>query len=128
MNYNDIISDLIIRIKNAQVRKSLSAKCLNSNLTTSILNTLYKEGYINGYRELGMKEIIVYLKYYLDKPVIRNISRLSKPGQRTYLSAKDLETINSTTELYILSTPQGILSSNEASRLHIGGEALFKIS
>jgi len=127
MNFNDIISDMIIRIKNAQARKLMSTKCLHSNTTLSILNVLYEEGYIRGYKQLNFKELEIYLKYYLDKPVIENIKRVSKPGRRVYYSIKDILNTDSS-ELYILSTSKGILSSTKANRMKLGGEALFKIS
>lgn len=127
MNFNDIISDMIIRIKNAQSKKLMSTKCLYSNTVLSILNILYEEGYIRGYKQVNFKELEIFLKYYLDQPVIQNIKRISKPGRRVYYSNKDLLNNNSS-ELYIISTSKGILSSIKASQMKLGGEALFKIS
>jgi len=127
MNYNDVISDMIIRIKNAQDRRLMTTKCLNNSISLAILNVLYEEGYIRGYKQLNFKELEVHLKYYIDKPVIQNIKRISKPGRRVYYSTKDIQNNNSS-ELYIISTSKGILSSIKAIQLNLGGEALFKIS
>lgn len=73
------------------------------------------------------KEIKIFLKYFEGKPVIRKIKRISKPGRRVYKSIKKLPKAYNGLGIYILSTPQGVISDREARIQNIGGEVLCKI-
>lgn len=73
------------------------------------------------------KEIKIFLKYFEGKPVIKKITRVSKPGRRIYKSIKNLPKAYNGLGIYILSTPQGVLSDKEARIRNVGGEVLCKI-
>nr|YP_010165757.1 ribosomal protein S8 [Imasa heleensis]QRR29770.1 ribosomal protein S8 [Imasa heleensis] len=127
MNYNDVISDFITRLRNGIKHSKSWVECYSNNVSINILNVLYEQGYINGYQHLSDKCLKVNLKYDLGRSVISDVSRVSKPGKRIYLNRKAIINLSNSTELYILSTSKGIMSSSKAMSLNIGGEALFSI-
>lgn len=128
---NDLISDLIARIRNAQQRKKDSLSVLSSRVIKSILETLVLEGFIESWTEEKKtdynSELIVKLKYHQGKPVIKEMNRISKPGCRKYTSCKDLKPFFNGLGVIILSTPKGILSDVQAREKNVGGELLFSI-
>src|SRR5213082_3596226 len=69
-----------------------------SRLRVSVLDVLKSEGYIRGYASVehasGRSELEIELKYFDGAPVIREISRISKPGRRVYASVKNLPRVN----------------------------------
>jgi len=59
--------------------------------------------------------------------VIREISRVSKPGRRVYSKIKDLQRVYNGLGIAILSTPRGVLSDSEARDQNVGGEVLCQV-
>jgi small subunit ribosomal protein S8 len=92
---------------------------------------LKREGYIRGYfqEELrpGIAQLRIELKYHEGEPVIKTISRVSKPGRRVYSKIKDLPRVYNGLGISILSTPRGVMSDNEARAANVGGEVLCRV-
>ena len=92
MALNDPLGDMIARIHNAQMRNKSKVSSPASRLRVSVLDVLKSEGYIRGYASVehanGRNEIEIELKYFDGAPVIREISRVSKPGRRVYASVE----------------------------------------
>jgi len=92
MSTHDPISDLITRIRNAQMRAKPKVSTPGSRMRASVLEVLKTEGYIRGYASVehasGRSELEIELKYFDGEPVIREIERVSKPGRRVYASVK----------------------------------------
>ena len=131
MTMSDPLGDLLTRIRNGQ-RAGLSAvSSPASNLRTNVLEVLKKEGYIRDYSrytgDLGFDEIKIELKYHEGQPVIREISRVSKPGRRVYSKIKDLPRYYGGLGIAILSTPRGVMSDGEARVRNVGGEVLCRV-
>jgi small subunit ribosomal protein S8 len=95
------------------------------------LEVLKREGYIRGYTQAevrpGVSELTVELKYYEGRPVISEISRVSKPGRRVYSGITELPRVANGLGISILSTPRGVMSDAEARAQHVGGEVLCKV-
>jgi small subunit ribosomal protein S8 len=130
MSSNDPISDLITRIRNAQMRNKSKVSTPGSNLRSRVLEVLKTEGYIRGYASVekdGYSEIEIELKYFEGAPVIREIERVSKPGRRVYASVKNLPRINNGLGVAVLSTPKGVMADHEARDANVGGEILFTV-
>lgn len=132
----DPLSNLLTCIRNGQRAHKLSIKYKTSKLSNSVLDVLFREGYILGYKFINedlnksignQKEIIIYLKYYNFEPVIHEIKRVSTPGCRIYTSIKNLPKSWNGLGIYILSTSKGILSDKEARNINIGGEIICKV-
>ena len=131
MALNDPLGDMIARIHNAQMRNKPKVSSPASRLRVSVLDVLKSEGFIRGYASVehadGRAELEIELKYYEGTPVIREISRVSKPGRRVYASVKALPRVNNGLGVAILSTPKGVMSDARAREENVGGEILCNV-
>ena len=131
MSVNDPIGDLIARINNAQMRRKNKVSTPGSRLRVSVLDVLKTEGYIRGDASVdhtdGRTELEIELKYFDGEPVIREFSRVSKPGRRVYVAVRNLPRINNGLGVAILSTPKGVMADHEARDANVGGEVLCTV-
>ncbi|MBB6259681.1 30S ribosomal protein S8 [Paenochrobactrum sp. BZR 588] len=131
MSLSDPIGDMLTRIRNAIGRKKTKVSTPASKLRARVLDVLQAEGYIRGYTqsefENGKAEIEIELKYYEGAPVIREITRVSKPGRRVYVSVKSIPQVANGLGISILSTPKGVMADHEARDQNVGGELLCRI-
>jgi small subunit ribosomal protein S8 len=131
MALNDPLGDMLTRIRNAQLRNKAKVSSPGSKLRANVLEVLRNEGYIRGYSttELGngRTEFDIELKYFDGAPVIREVSRVSKPGRRVYVSVGNLPRINNGLGIAILSTPKGVMADHEARDQNVGGEILCTV-
>ena len=131
MAFNDSLSDMLARIKNAHQAKQVSTLCFKSKLNTNVLTVLKEEGYIRDFNNVderkGVSSIKIDLKYYNGNPVIKKIKRVSKPGIRVYSKISDLPKIYGGLGISILSTPMGVMSDNQARKNNVGGEILCEV-
>jgi small subunit ribosomal protein S8 len=130
MAMNDLLSDMIARIKNGQKARLSQVKCRPSKLCGTVLDVLKNEGYIRDWRvvaEGNKKDIEVDLKYHEGEPVIKEIKRQSKPGRRTYGSIKKLPKFFNGLGIAILSTSKGVMSDFDARHAGVGGEVLCSV-
>ena len=130
MTMTDPISDLLTRIRNGQMVKKSKIVCPTSKLKVAILKVLQDEGYIRGFEifenERG-KQLEISLKYFDGKPVIKEISRVSKPGMRVYSSVKAMLTYKNNMGITILSTSKGVMTNFAAQNANLGGEILCRV-
>jgi small subunit ribosomal protein S8 len=131
MAFSDPVGDLLTRIRNAQKARLSSCQSPASKLRGNVLDVLKREGYIRDYsrseEQAGMAEFKIELKYHDGEPVIREISRISKPGRRVYSKIADLPRIYNGLGISILSTPRGVMSDTEARAANVGGEVLCRV-
>jgi small subunit ribosomal protein S8 len=131
MALNDPLGDMITRIRNAQMRSKPKVSTPGSRLRVSVLDVLQSEGYIRGYATVehsnGRTELEIELKYFDGEPVIREISRVSKPGRRVYASVRALPRINNGLGIAIVSTPKGVMADHAARDANVGGEVLCTV-
>ena len=131
MTFVDPISDMIARIRNAQMRLSKNVIIPNSKFRIRILEVLKQEGYISDYKFLSDSNnkdtLSVDLKYSNGSPVIREIKIISKPGRRIYTKANSIPKIQNGLGLAILSTSKGIMTDSDARNQNIGGEIICKV-
>jgi small subunit ribosomal protein S8 len=131
MQLNDPIGDLIARINNAQMRKKPKVSTPGSRLRARVLEVLKTEGFIRDYASVehsdGRSELEIELKYFDGEPVIREISRVSKPGRRVYVAVRNLPRVNNGLGVAILSTPKGVMADHDAREANVGGEVLCTV-
>lgn len=131
MSFNDPLSDMIARIKNAAMRRKSKVRTPASKLRGRVLDVLQDEGYIRAYtlvEEPGAHpEFEIELKYFDNQPVIAEISRVSTPGRRVYSSIGDLKPVKNGLGISILSTPKGVMSDTAARVENVGGEVLCRV-
>jgi small subunit ribosomal protein S8 len=127
----DPIADMLTRIRNGQQARKESIQSPASKIRANVLEVLQREGYIRGFsrEEIrpGVAELKIELKYVDGEPVIREITRVSKPGRRIYSRVADLPRIYNGLGIAILSTPRGVMSDNEARAAKVGGEVLCRV-
>ncbi|URQ73264.1 30S ribosomal protein S8 [SAR86 cluster bacterium] len=130
MSLQDPISDMISRIKNAQSRGHAKVSFGSSKLKRAICEVLLDEGFIKKSEvtgDLPKQEIEITLKYFEDKPVIKEFNRESKPGLRKYFSSQDIPAIKGGLGIGILTTSKGVLTDKQAKTQNIGGELICTI-
>jgi len=131
MSMSDPLGDMITRIRNAQRSRHTVCVAPASKLRANVLEALKREGFIRGYaaEELrpGVAQFRIELKYSEGEPVIKEITRVSKPGRRVYSKIKELPRVYAGLGVSILSTPRGVLSDGEARAANVGGEVLFRV-
>ena len=131
MAFNDALSDMLARIKNAHKARKSYTSCYKSKLNSNVLTVLKDEGYIRDFKDIeirkGINNIQIDLKYFNGSPVIKNIKRISKPGIRVYSKISDLPKIYGGLGISILSTPKGVMSDNQARKNNVGGEILCEV-
>ena len=127
----DPLGDMIARIHNAQMRNKSKVSTPGSRLRERVLEVLKSEGYIRGFAAVehkdGRTELEIELKYFDGAPVIREISRVSKPGRRVYASVRNLPRINNGLGVAIVSTPKGVMADHAAREANVGGEILCTV-
>ena len=127
---NDPIADLVVRIKNANKARIPSVSLSGSNLTTSIIDVLKKEGYIAQYKVVSTnkkKTTVIDLKYKNSIPTINGIKQISKPGLRVYQECAKLPKVLNGLGTAIISTNKGIMTDKEARQSNLGGEVLIYV-
>src|ERR1041384_4007587 len=131
MSTHDPISDLITRIRNAQMRSKSKVSTPGAKMRANVLEVLKSEGYIRGYATVehasGRNELEIELKYFDGEPVIREIERISKPGRRVYVAVRNLPRINNGLGVAILSTPKGVMADHDARDANVGGEIICTV-
>ncbi len=131
MSMNDLLSDMLTRIRNGQRAHLPKITCPAANLLGNVLEVLKKEGYIVDYRKLdgepGHAQLEIELKYYEGEPVIKELTRESKPGRRHYSKIKELPAYHNGLGIAILSTSKGVMSDYDARMANVGGEVLCSV-
>lgn len=131
MSMTDPIADMLTRIRNANMVKQQKVDIPSSNIKVNIAQVLKQEGYIKNYKLIADDRqgvLRVYLKFIDEKePVINEITRISKPGSRTYVDAESIPTVKNGLGIAILSTSQGIMTDTTARQAGIGGELLCTV-
>ena len=128
----DIISDMITAIRNANTRKDKIVEIKATHTTRSIAKILFQEKFISNLRERHHEKqviLVLALKYQgrQSLPSIIALKQISKPGLRVYTNAQDIPRILGGIGMVILSTSKGIMSDRDARKNRVGGEILCSI-
>ncbi len=127
----DPIADMLTRIRNAMTARHPKVDVPASKLKTEIARILKEEGYILNYKvaEEGAKKVIkIYLKYQANnKPVISELTRVSRPGCRVYMAHTEIPQVLGGLGINILTTPRGVMTGRDARKQHVGGELLCQV-
>ena len=131
MSMSDPLGDMLTRIRNAQRARHSNCMAPASKLRANVLDALKREGFIRGFssEELrpGVALLRIDVKYNEGEPVIKEITRVSKPGRRVYSKIQELPRVYAGLGISILSTPRGVLSDAEARAANVGGEVLCRV-
>jgi small subunit ribosomal protein S8 len=123
---NDLIADMLIRIKNAVMRKKDFVEVPNTKINKHILEVMKNEEMIEDFEEKD-RMIEVALKYDENEPVIIHLERVSKPGQRIYVSSNEIVPVMNGRGISVISTSKGIMTGAMAKSQNLGGELICQI-
>src|ERR1017187_4133941 len=127
MSMSDPISDMLTRIRNAQMAEKVTVAMPSSKLKAAIAKVLSDEGYVDGFKVIdkdGKPSLEIGLKYYANRPVIETIQRVSRPGLRVYKGSEDIPKVMNGLGIAIVSTSKGLMTDQKARANGIGGEVL----
>lgn len=130
MSMPDTISDMLTRIRNAQMVYKNDVTVPFSKIKLAIVKVLLEEGFINAYKENKEEKpsLTIVLKYHKNNiPVIEGIKRVSKPSLRVYKGYDSLPQVVKGFGIAIISTAKGVISHHAARKLKIGGEVLCEV-
>lgn len=131
MSMTDPISDMLTRIRNAQIVGKAAVDIPLSRVKKGIGQILMEEGYIEGVEVVetkdGWPQLRLGLKYHDDRPVIEEIRRISRPGRRHYVGKGNIPRVYQGLGMSILSTSRGLLSDRSARKQGVGGELLCTV-
>ncbi len=129
MTMQDPISDLLTRIRNAQMAGHVDVLVPHSKSKCAILDVLVEEGYILGYSvsDEVKSMITIDLKYHDGSPVIEEIHRVSRPGLRIYKESNEIPRVRGGLGVAIVSTNKGVMTDSSARAQGVGGEVLCTV-
>jgi len=130
MSMQDPISDMLTRIRNAQMAAKQDVNMPSSNIKKAIAKVLKEQGYIRDFAvdANGVKSTLtISLKYFQGKPVIEKVRRISCPSLRVYKDKDALPNVLNGLGVAILSTSKGLMTDKAAREAGIGGEVLCEV-
>ncbi|SKB06258.1 small subunit ribosomal protein S8 [Prosthecobacter debontii] len=126
----DPISDYLTRLRNAAAAGLQEVFVPYSKMKAEISRILQEEGYLWSY-EVDTTEahprLKLKLKYQGKAPVLRSLTRVSKPGLRKYVGSDEIPRVLGGLGISILSTSRGIMTGARAKKAKVGGELLAQI-
>ena len=126
----DPIADMLTRIRNAQALQKPSVEIPFSKLKFEIAKVLLKGGFLKEAEQRGRKgrKVLEITLQYEDKiSAISGIKKVSKPGQRIYVSFGELLKAKREGGTLLVSTSKGIMTDREARKNHMGGEDVCEV-
>ena len=134
MSMTDPIADLLTRIRNAIRAAHETVDIPASKLKGEVARILAEQGYIESWTlsaapEGGAGQVIqIRLKYTEDRrSAISGLRRVSRPGRRTYVDAKNIPRVLGGMGTAIVSTSRGVMTGHDARAAGVGGEVLAQV-
>ena len=125
MTMTDPVADMLTRIRNACRAGHRRVDVPVSKFKVEIARLLRDNHFLHDYKVLddGHHGVLrLFLRYHGDAPVIHEVRRVSKPGLRRYVRAREIPRVKNGLGMAIVSTPQGLMSDREARTARMGGE------
>lgn len=125
MSMTDPVADMLTRIRNACQAGHKRVDIPTSKLKGELARLLRDNHYIADFKVLedeGRGVLRLYLKYHNELPVIRELKRVSTPGLRRYVKAREIPRVKNGLGIAIVSTPKGLMTDREARTHNLGGE------
>jgi small subunit ribosomal protein S8 len=132
MSMTDPIADFLARIRNGiRARKQL-VECPRSNIKLRIAEILRDEGFVQSVvsvddNKQGMLKLALRYEGRGTGCAISGMRRISRPGQRAYVPAKQVPRVRNGLGIAIISTSQGVMTDKEARTKGVGGEVLCEV-
>ena len=130
MTSTDPIADMLTRIRNAILVRKSEVVLPHSRVKQSVAELLKTNGFIKDVKVVDAtigKSLVLTINDALENAKITEIQRLSKPGRRYYVGAKDIPTVKRGRGIVIVSTSKGMMTGDEAKAQKVGGELICKV-
>lgn len=131
MAINDHVSNLLVRVRNAQTARFEQVELPSTRVLENIVRILKEEGFVKNYRVLPDPKQPSLRIYLRNDPAegyaIKGMRRVSRPGRRVYVGKDEIPTVKSGFGIAILSTSKGVMTGEKAKKLAIGGELLCRV-
>ena len=130
MSMQDPMSDMLTRLRNAQMAGKKFVEMPGSKLKAAVAAVLQEEGYIASFETKeseGKPRLSIELKYFEGKPVIAEIERISRPSLRRYAGKDELPSVRGGLGVAIVSTSRGVMTDRAARAAGVGGEVLCTV-
>ncbi len=122
----DPIADMLTRIRNAHMALHKEVSVPRSKMKEALAGILKQEGYVEDVT-VSDRDITIALKYVKGRPAITGLRRISKPGRRVYVGARQIPRVQNGLGICVLSTSKGVLDGSAASEQNSGGELLCEV-
>jgi small subunit ribosomal protein S8 len=126
--FNDPISDLLTRIRNASTARKKVVVMPYSKLKEQVAAILKENNFIDSLKvttDGGFKSLELGLSS--NPETITSLIRVSKPGRRVYTSSSDIPLVLGGRGLVIVSTSSGVMTGRDARKKGLGGELICKV-
>ena len=130
MTSTDPIADMLTRIRNAILVRKSEVVLPHSRVKQSVAELLKANGFIKDVKVVDAtigKSLVLKINDALENAPITEIQRLSKPGRRYYVGAKDIPSVKRGRGIVIVSTSKGMMTGDEAKAQKVGGELICKV-
>ncbi|HUT64101.1 MAG TPA: 30S ribosomal protein S8, partial [Anaerolineae bacterium] len=128
MGMTDPIADMLTRLRNGSKAGKKWVDIPASKLKKELARILAEEHFIQNFyvvEDRKQGELRLFLKYdKREKPIIKGIRRVSKPGLRKYSRADGLPRVLNGLGIAIISTSSGVMTDRDARRKGVGGEVI----
>lgn len=123
---SDPIADMLTRIRNGYLAQKRGVTVPFSGFKEKLAQVLVQEGFLKEAKK-DNRDLVLRLKYSQGRAAVEGVKRISKPGRRVYKKAKDVKTIRSGLGRLVISSPQGLITGQEARKKKLGGEVVCEI-
>lgn len=126
----DTIANMLISLVNASRAGKQRVKVPHSRFSKALADFLQQKELVAQVKENSshnVSALLITLAYDGDQARLRGVRRLSKPGQRFYVTKNKLPYGNHPQGMVIVSTPQGLMDSVSARQHGVGGELICEI-
>ena len=132
MSMTDPIADFLARVRNGIRSRKTSVACPRSNLKRRVAEILREEGFVDSVvtedTTTPQGSIKLTLRYDgRSGSAITGMRRVSRPGQRKYVPAKQVPKVRNGLGIAILSTSRGVMTDREARKQGVGGEVICEV-
>lgn len=126
----DPIADMLTRIRNAILVRKNEVRLPHSKVKESVARLLADNNFIDGVEvreDNNVKTLVIAINGESTNARITEITRVSKPGRRYYVAAKDIPTVKRGRGLVVISTSKGMMTGDEAKAQKVGGELICQV-
>jgi len=131
VSMTDPIADFLARLRNGIRARKREIVCPRSMMKLRIAEILKNEGFVDAViaaEDDKSGTITVTLRYDgRTHNAITGLRRVSRPGQRKYVPAKQVPRVRNGLGIAVISTSQGVMTDREARKRGVGGEILCEV-